>query len=343
MNKIHEIKLYGIIAENEYNCAERVVREIEYYKAEGYDIVLSVHSKGGDVIEGNMIAAAVARAGAVIRIDGLAASMAAFMLPYASQVHMVDNGFIMLHAPRFNAGGTAEELEKAVKQVRSIENDFVSKLMTKTGKDEDTVRGWLVGENWFTAAQALEMGLVDTIIPAIAPVEPEEEEPDYERIFARFAAHLITKHTHEMDKQQLIAHYGLSGVTAESSDAEVLEAIDAQLQSERTAREEAQTALAEEQTARQAAETAIATEREQAISAEVEAAITAKKITADKKDTFLSIGKSAGIEALKTAIGAIHTVTPNRFSAMIGKEHGTEPGSAWEKRMAEINTKNNSK
>ncbi len=338
MSGIHEIKLYGSIADDSWNNAANIVQEIEWHKNRGNDIVVCIHSKGGDVIEGNMIARAIAKAGATIRVDGLAASMAAFMLPYSAKVQMVDNGFIMLHSPRFNAGGTADELEKAVKQVRDIENDFVSKLITKTGKDEATVRTWLVGENWYTAAEAKEMGLVDEIIPAIAPVVTAEiEENNSEIIYARFAAHLITKQNQEMDKQQLIARYGLAGVTAESSDADVLAAIDEKIASEQTARKTAETELETERAEHQKIKDDVAAKEEQAIATEVEAAITAKKITAEKKDAFIAIGKSAGIDALKTAIGSIQTVQPNRFSAMVNSNPEGAKEGAWEKRMAEIN------
>jgi len=45
-----------------------------------------------------------------------------------------------------------------------------------------------------------------------------------------------------------------------------------------------------------------ATQRELAITTEVDAAITLKKVTADKKDHFINLGKTSGLEALKTTL-----------------------------------------
>jgi len=44
------------------------------------------------------------------------------------------------------------------------------------------------------------------------------------------------------------------------------------------------------------------TQRELSITTEVEAAITLKKVTADKKDHFITLGKTSGLEALKTTL-----------------------------------------
>ena len=45
-----------------------------------------------------------------------------------------------------------------------------------------------------------------------------------------------------------------------------------------------------------------ATQRDLAITTEVEAAITLKKVTADKKDHFITLGKTSGLEVLKTTL-----------------------------------------
>jgi ATP-dependent protease ClpP protease subunit len=338
MGQIREIKLYGDIHEDGMNSAASIIGEIEWAKKTGNDIVVCVHSGGGDAIEGNAIAAAIAKAGATIRIEGLAASMAAFMLPYAKKVEMVDNGFIMLHEPCFPAGGTAEELERVAKQLRGITSDFVAKLILKTGKDEKTVRSWLDGENWYTASEAKEMGLVDEIIPSIAPVIIEAKTARNSKvIYSRFAAYLIiNQNKEEMDKKSVIAKLDLTGVTAESSDAEIEAAIEAKITAEKTAREQVEASLAVEKTAREAAEATIAAEKQKELDGIVAAAVAEKRITADKKDTFLAIGKSAGIEALRTAIEAIPVTVSNRITAMLNRGGSYESGTAWEKRNREI-------
>ncbi|MDR3326918.1 MAG: Clp protease ClpP [Prevotellaceae bacterium] len=348
-----EVKIYGKIEVDSYYCAANIVSEIEYYSRQGLDIVVCIHSNGGNVIEGNMIANAIAKAGASIRIDGLAASMAAFLLPYASKVEMVDNGFIMLHEPSFNAGGTASALKKVVKQLESITTDFVLKLMAKTGKPEKEVRKWLDGENWFTASEAKEMGLVDEIIPSIVPISFDAmAELNSEVIYSRFSAQLITnKNQKEMTKESIITRFSLTGVTAESTDSEIESALESKITAERTAREEAESALEAEKKTLQAGETTIeALEKtiedlkisikETALMKELEeivdTAVAEKRIAAEKKDIFLNIGKSVGADSLRMTVEGIITTSIPRISSQVNNADTYQAGSAWDKRNREI-------
>jgi ATP-dependent protease ClpP protease subunit len=286
------IRIYGVIAAGSENSAERIVSGIEHFELYEEPVVIALHCDGGSVIEGNMIGQAIAKAGATIRIDGLAASMGAFLLPYAREVQMVDNGFIMLHEPRVSVGGTSEELKKSIRQIESITADFVKRLMAKTGREEKEVRKWLDGDNWFTAAEAKAMGLVDEIIPAIEGVQVFDAKAGRKEIFSRFSAVLNNSNlNNQMDKRSIIAQMELSGVTDSSSDADVILALKAKIQAERDAR--------------LAAEQAVADIGKKEIDSVVAQAIAEKKIPADKRDTFVAIGTGAGVESLREALAAI--------------------------------------
>ncbi|MDR0829650.1 MAG: Clp protease ClpP [Prevotellaceae bacterium] len=314
MVKKAEIKLYGDIFTWNENSANIFVAKLEELKKGNGDVTVRMHCYGGSVFEGNVIGNAIEQdSKVIIQIDGLAASMGAFILPYAKKVSIVENGFVMLHAPESHIRGSSDTLEKEIKLLRSFESNFIAKLMAKTKQPEEVVKSWLVGENYFTAQEAKDLGLVDEIIKQIAKVEilAKSEAQNYtaQTMYDRFTAFLEKSNTHflnkkEMDKNQLIAKFGLTGVTAESSDAEITAAIEKKIADERSAKD---TAVA-----------ALATEKQKQITALVESAVTAKKITETEKAHFVAIGNGAGIEALNTALNAIK-VTPT-ITGMLGSK-----------------------
>lgn len=75
------------------------------------------------------------------------------------------------------------------------------------------------------------------------------------------------------------------------------------------------------------------------ITAAVDAAVSAKKIPADKKDHFISIGKKLGIEELKATLDAMSPAT--KISETLKQDPAEDPAPAkgpWETRMDEIRT-----
>lgn len=78
-----------------------------------------------------------------------------------------------------------------------------------------------------------------------------------------------------------------------------------------------------------------------AITEAVDAAVAAKKISADKKEHFIGLGKSVGIESLKTTLDAMSPAV--KVSQVLEKGEGDDEGKGelakpgpWEERMAEI-------
>lgn len=130
--------------------------------------LIEINSRGGSVLDSVAIYAAIASLDATVRIRGLALSAASYIASAAKRVEIVANGWLMLHAPRTEAGGTASELVDVAKQLAAFEADYRSAYMRKSGKDEATVSGWLAKDTWMNAKDALAAGLVNVILPAAA-------------------------------------------------------------------------------------------------------------------------------------------------------------------------------
>jgi ATP-dependent protease ClpP protease subunit len=312
--KKERISLYGFIEPSGENSAAAFMQRLNAAAAKADEIELHVHSGGGDVFEGNIIYNAIAhsRKPVDVYVDGLAASMASVIMLAGRKVYMAKNAFVMIHSPRTFTSGVADDLEREAALLRSLEAQFIEVYSAKTGKKAEDAAEWLKGDNWFNAAEALAEKLIDGITEStgINPKVPEKELKKTAaaalpgKLAAMYAPIINYKNFNsEMDKQTIIARYGLAGVTAESSDADIYAALDRKTQDEKAAKE--------------AAVAALAAEKEKRITAKVDAAIAAKKITALQKEQFIAIGKGAGAEALQTALDAIRTA-PSITSQIAG-------------------------
>lgn len=308
------------------------------------EIELHLHSNGGSVFDGNLIFNAVlnAQSAVDIYVDGVACSMAAILLLAARKVYIVENGFIMIHQPSGYTWGNAKQHENNAALLRSIENNFVKKIMARTGMSEKEARKLLDGDNWFNAEQALAAKLVDGIIDPVAQaVEVDDAgSTNLESRYNSFAALLLpesnsnnnsnNENTKPLEmKKDIIAKFGLVGVNEQSSDTAVIQAMEDHLKAKTSALETSLTAKTAEVAN---LETAINTERDAQIKSMLDAAQTDKKIEAAQRETYENIGKTSGIQALQTVLSGLGARTP--ITAVIsggGAKGATAAGrDAWD-------------
>lgn len=273
-------------------------------------IKIKLHTYGGSVFDGNMISNAIRAAKQRIEIEivGVVASMGTIVTQAANKVTIVENGFMMIHAPSGYSDGNASAHENTAKMLRSMEKQFKKDYTRRSKrKPEDTAKYLDGQDHWIDAEEALQEGFVDEIVPievkgpdefdltAVAQLGPKAA-------FIKFAASLEaaakpTKQTpddkNSQMKQALIDKYGLKGVTAESTDTEVQAALDTHFKAMEDKAKEA------ENTAKATAKATITTMVDEAVGS---------KITAEQKADFVAIGETAGIPALKTALAAIKPV-----------------------------------
>ncbi|SHK71463.1 Clp protease ClpP [Epilithonimonas mollis] len=193
-------------------------------------INIKLHTYGGSVFEGNIMCNAISNCKSEITIDiiGIAASMGAVICASVEDVYMVENGYLMIHAPSGGGFGTAQHLESNAKLLRSIEANFIKKLTLKTGKSAEYVQKWLVGDNWFSAEQALDEGLISGVINSENNINANfnPQELPTKEAFARFDA-LYNKNyfnSKNMDlKKELIKKFNFS---ANTSDTKIIQEIE---------------------------------------------------------------------------------------------------------------------
>lgn len=227
------ITAYGTINDGDGIAFSNLFQQIESNKK---DIIVKLHTYGGSVFDGNLIYNTIANsiANVQIHIVGIAASMGAIISLASDKVYIVENGYMMIHAPSGGVYGTANDLESNIKLMRSMEQNFISKLLEKTGKNQDYVKNWLVGDNWFDANQALQEGLVTGVIEPETKINKNfnPSQLGTVAVYNRFSALLknntnINFNNDNMDlREELIKKFRLKNNASDTSIFNALEQVE---------------------------------------------------------------------------------------------------------------------
>jgi len=150
--------------------ASLVVAQLLFLESEDptKDIHLYINSPGGEVNSGFAIYDTMQ----YVKCDvsticvGLAASMGAFLLAGGAKGKRfaLPNAEIMIHQPSGGAKGQATEIEIAAKNILRTKQRLNEILAKNTGKPIDVVAKDTDRDNFMTADEALEYGLIDQIV-----------------------------------------------------------------------------------------------------------------------------------------------------------------------------------
>lgn len=134
------------------------------------EIHLSIHSPGGDVLDGWAIYNSLKNSKAKItaRVEGLAASMASVILMAADTVEIPENAYVMIHNPWGLAIGDADEMRDTADLLDKLGNGLVNAYTSRTGNTEADVRAWMDAETWMDGKEAVERGFADKLLDGVA-------------------------------------------------------------------------------------------------------------------------------------------------------------------------------
>lgn len=147
-----------------------VVSQMLFLEAEDpdKDINLYIMSPGGSVTAGMAIYDTMQ----FIKCDvsticmGMAASMGAFLLAGGTKGKRLalPNAEIMIHQPSGGAQGQATEIEIAAEHIIKTKEKMNRILAENTGQPYERVKADTERDNWMTAQEALEYGLIDSVV-----------------------------------------------------------------------------------------------------------------------------------------------------------------------------------
>ena len=150
--------------------ASIVVAQLLFLEAEdpNKDIHMYINSPGGEISSGMAIYDTMN----YIKCDvsticiGMAASMGAFLLAGGAKGKRMalPNAEVMIHQPLGGTQGQATEIEIAAKHILRTKEKMNRMLAANTGKTYEQVAADTERDNWLSAQEALDYGLIDSIV-----------------------------------------------------------------------------------------------------------------------------------------------------------------------------------
>lgn len=152
------------------NVANSVIAQLLFLDAQDSekDIYLYINSPGGSVSAGLAIFDTMnfVKADVQTIVLGMAASMGSFLLTAGQKGKRfaLPNAEIMIHQPLGGAQGQATEIEIAARHILDTRQRLNSILAERTGQPIEVIERDTDRDNYMTAEQAKEYGLIDEVM-----------------------------------------------------------------------------------------------------------------------------------------------------------------------------------
>lgn len=133
---------------------------------EGIETIhLRINSPGGDVFDGVTIANTLRLHPATVRVtvDGLAASIASVIALAGDTLEMAPNSEMMIHEGWGGCRGGAADHRKYADLLDHLNDNIAGAYAEAAGGSAEDWRARMAEETWYSAAEAVEAGLADTI------------------------------------------------------------------------------------------------------------------------------------------------------------------------------------
>ncbi|MEA5136466.1 MAG: Clp protease ClpP [Candidatus Fimivivens sp.] len=176
-NGVPELWLTGYIVSNSdimvYNwfgidavCPKDVLDNLP----ESGEAIIKIDSPGGDLVAGSSMYTALMSHNGPLTFDiaGMAASAASAAamasVKAGNKCRMSPMALMMIHNVKCSAEGDYRDMENAAEFLKTANETIINAYCKKTSKPREEIQAMLDKETWFSAAEALEMGLIDEIM-----------------------------------------------------------------------------------------------------------------------------------------------------------------------------------
>ncbi|ADH98628.1 ATP-dependent Clp endopeptidase proteolytic subunit ClpP [Salisediminibacterium selenitireducens] len=152
------------------NVANSIVAQLLFLAADDpdKDISLYINSPGGSITAGMAIYDTMQFIKPKVQTIciGMAASMGAFLLTAGEpgKRYALPNSEVMIHQPLGGAQGQASDIEIHAKRIVEMKEKLNQILAERTGQDIEQIRKDTDRDNFLSAAQAKEYGLIDEVM-----------------------------------------------------------------------------------------------------------------------------------------------------------------------------------
>ena len=163
-------------------AASTIVAQMLFLEAQDpdKDIHLYINSPGGSVTAGLAIYDTMQ----FVKCDvsticiGMAASMGSFLLAGGTKGKRMalPNSDILIHQPSGGSQGQATEMEIAAKHILATKARLNQILSDETGKSIEQIAADTDRDNWMTADEAKDYGLIDVVVKNRTDTDKEKEK-----------------------------------------------------------------------------------------------------------------------------------------------------------------------
>ncbi len=159
--------------------AKDIIRKLWYldHQAPGKPILFVINSPGGSVDSGFAIwdQVKMIQSPVITLVTGLAASMGSLLSLVSGKGKRLAtaNARIMIHQPLIGGviRGQATDLEIQAREMLKTRAQIVGIYVEATGKDPKVIEKAINRDNWMSAEEALEFGLLDKIVTSTKDLE----------------------------------------------------------------------------------------------------------------------------------------------------------------------------
>ena len=151
--------------------SEKILNQIVLLEQEGRELPITVfiNSPGGEIFSGFAIFDMLKFVSCPVTtiVTGFAASMGSVLSLAADKGRRfaMPQSKIMIHQPLLMGyQGRASECEIQAREILKTRDHLVSLYSDQTGKSHDDIKKALDRDNWFTAKEALDYGLLDKVV-----------------------------------------------------------------------------------------------------------------------------------------------------------------------------------
>lgn len=143
-------------------------------------INLRLNSPGGSVFDGIAIANAIRShpATVTVYVDSLAASIASVIAMSGDRLVMMPQSQIMVHNASGSCYGDSTEMAKMAQMLDKQSRNIAEAYAQHTGGSLAEWTQYMADETWFTADEAVAVGLADEVVPMRTIPVPTAPEPD---------------------------------------------------------------------------------------------------------------------------------------------------------------------
>lgn len=133
------------------------------------EILVSINSPGGNVFDGLAIHNSLKahRARVIVRVDGVAASIASVIAMAGDAVEMPENAMLMIHNPYAYCAGEAEDMRKQAEALDKVKLSLVGAYRNKSRQPDSEIAAMMSATTWLTAAEAVDLGFADKLLPPV--------------------------------------------------------------------------------------------------------------------------------------------------------------------------------